>query len=661
MLITQYRFDSSKKLALTRVDAAAKNAVLRRALNALVFGCLLSAVAGCGTLPVARTDGHIKSEDTNISPGVNGASSVPQPVRQVALPPPPTAKLAEIKYSVVVKDVNAQELLFAISRDTGRNIDIDPKIEGKVTLNAIDQSLQEILARIAKQLLLVVDEEGTNIVVRLDTPYLHLYTVNYINMSRESSGKIGVQTQVVGPAGAAAAAGGSTGSNSSTLQLENKVKNDFWTTLEKNIKDMLLEEGKYVPRGRLVKDATQNSGQTSGNSVIAKGDGEAVNTINSGKSGDGSAGKGNQNVVGTAAASQAADGKSSATSEDFKEENPVIVNRETGTISVRATKRLQEKVSNFINHLVSSSSRQVLIEATVVEVVLNDKYQSGVDWAALGLDGLGYSFKQNFTGGNLQESPFFSLSYRNPNAASGGDISNTVRLLNSFGNTKVLSSPKIMTLNNQTAVMRVVENSVYFTVQSTVTAGQQGQASTVSYNTTPNVVPEGFIMNVTPQIGEDDMINLNVRPSVTRITSYVNDPNPDLGRAGVVSRVPVIQTREFETMMRVANGQTAVLGGLMQDSFAVSRDGLPILSRIPVIGDWVSYRNDLGKKSELVVFIRARVIRAANVNADLSDYRRFLPDAQFFKDASPSYDPMKSGSPNQSTPNGTESEPRKAP
>jgi general secretion pathway protein D len=174
-----------------------------------------------------------------------------------------------------------------------------------------------------------------------------------------------------------------------------------------------------------------------------------------------------------------------------------------------------------------------------------------------------------------------------------------------------------------------------------VTPGQQGQAAIVTYTTTPNVVPEGFVMNVTPQIGESDIINLNVRPSVTRITGYVNDPNPDLARTNVISRVPQIQTREFETMLRVASGQTAVLGGLMQDSLSTNRDGLPILARLPVIGDAVSYRNDTGRKSELVVFLRATVIRDANVESELSGFKRYLPDGQFFQDPSPSIDPAK--------------------
>jgi hypothetical protein len=139
---------------------------------------------------------------------------------------------------------------------------------------------------------------------------------------------------------------------------------------------------------------------------------------------------------------------------------------------VRATSRQHEKVREFIAQVSTSASRQVLIEATVVEVLLNDNYQSGVDWSALGINGLGYSFRQNFTGTNLSEAPFFSVSYSNPNAAAGGNISSTVKLLDSFGTTRVLSSPKIMALNNQTAVLKVVDNRVYFTIQAQVTPAQ---------------------------------------------------------------------------------------------------------------------------------------------------------------------------------------------
>ena len=99
----------------------------------------------------------------------------------------------------------------------------------------------------------------------------------------------------------------------------------------------------------------------------------------------------------------------------------------------------------------------------------------------------------------------------------------------------------------------------------------------------------------------------------------------------------------------------------MQDSFQANRDGLPILARVPVVGDLVSYRNDAAKKSDLVVFIRALVIREASVDSDLAEYKKYLPDAQFFKDASPSLDPNNPASSIQPNSVAPESEPRKVP
>jgi MSHA biogenesis protein MshL len=145
-------------------------------------------------------------------------------------------------------------------------------------------------------------------------------------------------------------------------------------------------------------------------------------------------------------------------------------------------------------------------------------------------------------------------------------------------------------------------------------------------------VPIGFIMNVTPQISEGDMVTLNVRPTVTRIIASVNDPNPALKAVNVTSAIPVTQTREMESVLKVASGQTAILGGLMIDSFEGKRDGLPIASRIPLFGDLVSKRNDVTTKTELVIFIRPYVVRNASLDEDLSSFRRYLPDRDFFRD-----------------------------
>ena len=611
-----------------------KNCVSEKFLKRpLLMMALMACVsmAGCGTQPVARIDGHLVNEARDPAKTNAASATTPQPVRQVPLPPPPQPRIEEIKYSITVKDVPVQELLFAISRDTNVNIDVHGGIEGRVTLNAIDQTLKQILTRVAKQVDMRFEVDGPNLIVMPDSPYLKMYRVDYVNMQRDSTGSIGIQTQVVGPAGtgAAGAAGGGAGQNSTQLRIDNSSKNRFWENLEKNIKDLLRETDKQLPEG------------SSETFVQARGAQQTATTQAQQRA--------QQRRTATGAATTQTTGPGVTQGESvnesveqrltFREASSVIINPETGTVSVRATSRQHEKIAEFITQVSGAAVRQVLIEATVVEVTLNDDYQSGVDWAALGAaaGAQGIGFTQSFLAQNLAAAPFFNIKYLNSNGPGGKPISSNIKLLESFGSTKVLSSPRITTLNNQTAVMKVVENKVYFTVKAEVSALTNGTTTTplISFTSTPNVVPEGFVMNVTPQISEGDIVTLNVRPSITRIVSFVQDPNPDLARANVVNNVPQIQTREFETVLRVPSGQTAVLGGLMQDSFAANRDGLPIVSRWKVFGDAFSYRKDQGKKTELVIFLRPIVIKDASVDTDFAAYRRLLPDSQFFKEAEP--------------------------
>jgi MSHA biogenesis protein MshL len=592
-------------------------------------------LASCGTVPVAKVDSHLRAKPETVQ-GAR-AEAPPPPVRQVPLPPAPQPSAEEKRYSVTVIDVPAREILLAMARDTGTNIDIHPGIQGAITLNAVNQTIKQILTRMSRQIDMRWEVEGPNIAVLPDSPYLRLYRVDYVNMNRDTVGTFGVQTQVVGPPAGASGGGAAPGSsNTSSVKIENSAKNRFWENLEKNIKDLLRETDKQLPEGSsetFVRTQAQGANTTTTRTQSA-----AANSRNNTR---------NQAITTTPGEVQTQAEQQSQTL-TFREAASVIVNAETGTISVRATSRQHEKVSQFVEQVAGAAKRQVLIEATIVEVELNDAYQSGVDWSALGLEGLGYSFRQVLTrsndtptGTNLN-SNFFSVAYSNPNAAAGGNISSTIKLLSSFGNTKVLSSPRTTTLNNQTAVMKVVENTVYFTIKAEVTPGGTTTSGVVAYTSTPNVVPEGIVMSITPQIGENDIVTLNIRPSITKILRTVQDPNPSLVVADgpnrtrtIPSPFPIIQTREFETVLRVGSGQTTVLGGLMQDSFRTARDGLPVLSRIPILGDAVSYRNDRGTKSELVVFIRPVVLKDANVQTDLEEYRRFLPDGRFFKEAEP--------------------------
>ena len=192
-----------------------------------------------------------------------------------------------------------------------------------------------------------------------------------------------------------------------------------------------------------------------------------------------------------------------------------------------------------------------------------------------------------------------------------------------------------MVLNNQTAVLKVTDNHVYFTIKADTNTN--ANVSTTTFTTTPNVIPVGLIMNITAQISDNDVVTLNVRPTITSLFgSGSADPNPSLRGTipgtSIESIIPETRTREMESLLRVASGQTAILGGLMVDSFVGSRAGVPVASRIPVFGDLFSYREDEATKKELVIFIRPLVVRNASVEGDLAEYRRHLPDRGFFKD-----------------------------
>lgn len=600
---------------------------MRAVLLAASCGTVL-VLGGCGTQPIQSTGSHLQTPSPRVDAAAPTATSaIPPTASQVALPPQPRAGAAEAKYNIVVVNARVQDVLLAVAKEAGVNIDIHNGIEGLVTLNAIDQPLGQILQRISRQVDMRYEINGASIAVMPDSPYLKHYRVDYVNMTRDTTETYGIATQVISgtvnntssASGSASSTTGTSGSNNSTLTITNVSKNRFWETLERNVKDLLRETDKLLPEGSS-ETIVQNRGQAISSSTQARaqrraaGGAQGANTVTT-SPGETQSQQNNEFI------------EQKLT---FREAAAVIVNPEAGIVTVRATSRQQEKIAEFLEAITVSARRQVLVEATVVEVLLNDQYQSGVDWSAIAKDGLGYSFTQSLLGANLTLPPFFSATYSNPNPASGGNISSTIKLLATYGNTRVLSSPKLMVLNNQTAVLKVVDNRIYFTVQANTT--QNANTSLTTFTTTQNVVPIGLIMNVTPQISENGTVVVNVRPTVTRIIGFVKDPNPALAFANVTSLVPETQTREMESILKVSSGQTAVLGGLMTDSFEGTRDGLPIMSRIPLFGDLFSARNDKAQKAELVIFLRPIVIREASVDSDLAAYRQYMPDKEFFRD-----------------------------
>jgi len=579
----------------------------------LVCLCAVNALlAGCGTKPIQLSDKHIQRQDN--SPAT---SSIPQPIKLAAPLPPPKPSPKEETYSVVVTNVSAQEILFALARDAKINLDIHHGIQGTVTLNAINQSLPQILTRIARQVDMRHELNNGNLTVMPDSPFLKHYKIDYVNMSRDADGTISNASQLgSGPAGGVAGTG--TAGNNSSISIKGTSKNHFWDTLIQNIKDILHETDKILPEGSSETVVQQAS--------AASSTGTGVQPVGSKKTVPKGGIEDSPNPV------SVQEGGTTVTRRNtFREAASVIANPENGIITVRATGKQHEKIQEFVGQIMANARRQVLIEATVVEVRLNDNYKQGIDWRLLQRNGTGFQLRQTATAGlpSANAANLFTLDYLNP-ASRLGDLSASVSLLESFGTVKVLSSPKLSVMNNQTAMLRVVDNKVYFIVNSTTAPCSPAPCTPiVTYTTTVNTVPIGFTMSVTPQINESDTVLLNIRPSITRLLTPAKDPTPSLT---VVNDIPQVSTREMESVLRIENNQIAVLGGLMEDHIDNFTDAVPGISKVPLAGELFKHRNDTTQKTELVIFLRPVVIKDASIDGDFSAYRDMLPDQSFFKE-----------------------------
>lgn len=599
---------------------------LRTAAASLLTAVVLAA---CGGLPPAKVpDAHIHAEEA----AVPAQGSIPPTVQIVPVLPKPKATARPETYSVVVNNVKVQELLFALARDAKLNVDIHPGVTGSVTLNAIDQTLPQLLTRISRQVDMRYEVDGPNLIVMRDTPYLRIYRIDYLNMTRVSSSQLGVSSQVTaGQSGSGGSGGVGTLSNNSTSTVNNISSNRFWDTLVANVRDMLRESDKLLPgmqqtpasTGAATPPPSGAAGAAGASSLLAG----AAALLGAGAQPSAPAPQ-PPPVSGTpqTGASQ----QTGSQSMEFREAASVIANPEAGILSIRATTRQHEKIQEFLDQVMSSAKRQVLIEATIAEVQLNNQYQRGIDWSKLRTGSAGFQFQQSSgaTPAGINTNAF-TFGY----AAGNLNFTSALKLLESFGDVKVLSSPKISVLNNQSAVLKVVDNLVFFTLKADTTINQT--TSLTTFTSTLNSVPVGFVMTVVPQISDSDTVVLNLRPTISRKIGDVADPNPTLTAAGVASLVPVIQTREMDSMLRVQSGQVAVMGGLIQDQVSNTEDGIPGVNRVPNIGDLFRQRKDTVTKTELVIFLRPVVIHDASIDGDYRRYRNLVPDSDYLQRPNP--------------------------
>ena len=573
----------------------------RRLGTVSVVACALVA---CGQPPIKPAENHIRAEQMG-PPG-----SIPPPVQVTPLLPKPKATTRPETYSVVVNNVRVQELLFALARDARLQIDIDPNLTGSVTLNAIDQTLPQLLNRIQRQVDMRYELDGETLVVMRDSPFLRSYKIDYLSAARNVQMKSTASTQF----GTTGGAGPNT--TGATTQVDLVSQNTLWESIVQNVKDILRETDKVIPG-------------TAGAPTPLPGAAGSAPAATAGSQG---AAAPQPAIAGAAAATQP--------TSTYQEASSVIANRESGVLYVRATAKQHERVQEFLDQVMAGAKRQVLIEATVAEVQLRNEYQRGIEWARLRQAGQsGVSAVMPSIPPVTSATPGFNTSPFTIGFLSvGSNLSVTLKMLEQFGDVKVLSSPKLSVMNNQTAILRVTHDIIYFTMTpaTTGTASTLGTVVTQpAFTTSPQVAAEGFMMAVLPQINASDAVVLNVRPTIRRQVGVARDPNPALAGLATQNDIPVFETREFDSILRLQSGQTGVLAGLMQDIVEQTDTGIPGIREIPIIGEIFSNRSQLSRKTELVIFLRATVISDPSIEGDFRSFKAQLPDENFLRRPNP--------------------------
>ena len=554
------------------------------------------------------------------------SASIPEMKPYMATPSDRLKPMPLVSISVN-QTVPLKDALYEAAEQAGYDIELDPRIKGSIIFSARNRPFDQVIDRIAQSAGLRYKFEDDTVRVELDTPYHEIYKINYLSYIRSNTSSISNDVAVVSGQGA------DTGSK---FQAEAKSEADFWGELDSNLTQLLnvnREAGTLTTKkDPKITAATESAAPVE--PVLLTADGEVSED-------------GGQQAVQVAAPNAVLRVEPLAIEDEEEEANQTgendpfkprySINKQAGIVSVFANERLQKQVSNYLDVLRKSSTSQVLIEAKVLEVSLTDEFAAGIDWNAIDLFGDRLSFGTNSTGGSLAplfdppSDPALGL------AASyvSGNFEAAIDAMQRFGTVHALASPRLTVLNNQSAVLNVAKNQVYFELDIDVTEGTDSTPPRTTIDSNIRNVPEGVLINVQPSIDIDNqVISMAVRPTVTRIVDYVNDPAVTFVVADaeldedIASPVPVVNVQEFDSVIQMNNGQAIVMGGLIQDRTQSTQNAVPVLGEMPMVGALFRNQADNIQKTELVVFLKATIVEGGNNihSTDKDLYRSFSQD-----------------------------------
>ena len=316
------------------------------------------------------------------------------------------------------------------------------------------------------------------------------------------------------------------------------------------------------------------------------------------------------------------------------------INKQSGIITVCANSKAQRNIKDYIDKVKESTNNQVLIEAKIIEVVLKNEYRRGINWDFVSKRS---SIKSSF--GTMANNGISNQGNHGTPVSFSYKVSKVENILNAleeFGSMRTISNPRITAMNNQAAVLKVAQNHVYFKLNYDKTySTSDSKREDVTVSSDIKTVPIGLVMFVQPSIdSSNNTITLFLRPTITKLADTVNDPAVDIAIRSIESdnksdyqpsKVPVTEVREVASVLKLNDGEVAVLGGFMEVRSSKNKAGLPIVKDIPVIGEAASSYGMGDDIVELVILIKVKIANK-QPHQKAADIRlqRFVPDPRPF-------------------------------